>query len=354
MGLTIGLTYDLKTDWQPGPNDPVDANAELDSPKTIDRLAEVFTGAGHRVKKIGNVHNLLKNMDDLGVDIVFNIAEGRKTRNRESQVPILLELKGVPCVGSDALTLGISLDKVATKKMMIADNIPTPKYFHAWYTDDLKKMNTFGYPLIVKARYEGTSKGLTDSSRVTDLAGLKCQVELINRNYNQTALVEEFIRGTEFTVPVIGNEDPEAMPVCQVTIDGSGNLGDQFFTFERVSAKNLQYDCPAKISASLAKKMQELAIAVYKNLECLDFGRVDFRVDEKGNPYVLEINPLPSLAEVDVFNIFPNVIGSSYEKIINQILNFGIARYNLNGHAKQARTDKSTKRGHLVQHVKMS
>jgi D-alanine-D-alanine ligase len=329
MGKKVGITYDLKTDWVKNPDEPVDINAELDSPETIDRIAQALEKGGHTVKRIGNVQKLLFQIDRLDVDIVFNIAEGRRGRNRESQVPMILEMYNIPCVGADALCLGITLDKYVTKKMMVADGIPTPRFFSANTTDDMKALNTIGYPLIVKTRHEGTSKGLTKSSRVTNLQELKKQVGMINKQYHQPALVEEFIKGTEFTVPVLGNDAPVAMPVLQVIIDGNTNLGDDFYTFEYVSYHGLQYVCPAKISSALTKQLQDLAVRTYRCVECRDFGRVDFRVDEKGNLYVLEINPLPSLAKNDAFNIFPTVIGADYTKVINEILNFGLQRYGL-------------------------
>lgn len=331
MGKTIGLTYNLKTDWVRGPNDPHDINAELDKPHTIERVIQAFETGGHRVKKIGNVHQLLSQLDHLDVDIVFNICEGTAGRNRESQVPMLLELKGIPYVGADALTLGITLDKVVAKQLFIAEGIPTARYFVADGTGDLEKQNTIGYPMIVKTIHEGSSKGISQDSRVENFEGLKRQVQLINAVYKQPALVEEFIKGTEFTVAVLGNEPPRAMPIVQVSIDGDTNLGDEFYTFERISSSALQYVCPAKISAELTRKIQDLAVRVYQCVGCRDFGRVDFRVDQKGNPYVLEINPLPSLDPQDSFSIFPKVVGSSYDAVLNQVLGFALTRYGLSG-----------------------
>lgn len=329
MGKIIGFTYDLKTDWQPGPDEPHDANAEFDSPAVVDRVIQAFEAGGHTVKRIGNFKNLLAQVDNLGVDIVFNICEGYGGRSRESQVQMLLEMKGIPCVGADALSQALTLDKVIAKKIFVADGIPTPKFFVADSTANIEKLNTIGYPLIVKTRHEGTSKGLTIDSRVENAQQLKKRVEIINTVYKQSALVEEFIKGTEFTVAVLGNENPEAMPVCQIAIDGKVDLGDKFYNYERLHDTNLRYVCPAKIPESLAKQLQELSIKAYKSVECRDFGRVDFRVDEAGRPYVLEINPLPSLNTQDVFNIFPQTIGTTFDAIINRIIDFALIRNGL-------------------------
>ena len=331
MGKIIGITYDLKTDWQRKAHDPVDINAEFDKPETLERIIDTLQRGGHTVRKIGNVHKLIAQLDDLDVDIVLNICEGVAGRNRESQVPALLELKGIPFIGSDALTLGVTLDKVVAKKLFISEGIPTPRFFIAKDAEDLAGMDGVKFPLIVKTRHEGTSKGITNQSRVEDLNSLVRQIRIINKTYKQPALVEEFIKGTEFTAPVIGNDNPQAMPIAQVCIDGNVNLGDQFFSHEMVSATNLRYICPAKIPEKLTKKIQDIAVRVYKCVECRDFGRVDFRVDEQGNPYVLEINPLPSLDKQDVFNIFPQLIGSSFDEVVNHIVHLALKRYGMAG-----------------------
>lgn len=329
MKKIIGLTYNLKSDWPLAAGEPKDLNAEFDNPQTVEFISQALESKGYRVKRIGSVQSLLSRIDDLDVDIVFNIAEGFKGRNRESEVPVILEMRGIPFVGSDGLTLGVTLDKIVAKKCFIADGVPTPRYFEARGVDNLRQLNTIDFPLIVKCRYEGTSKGLSEKSRVEDYDGLARQVDSINRVYQQGALVEEFIAGTEFTVAVIGNEQPGPLPVVQIQIDGKTELGNEFYTFDRVSSNNVRYLCPAKISKQLRDQLQQIAVKAYQSVECRDFGRIDFRVDAKGNPYVLEINPLPNLGSEDVFNLIPQVMGMTYADLIEKIVNFGLERYDL-------------------------
>ncbi len=327
---TVGLTYDLKTDYKFKEGDPADANAEFDHPSTIDVIASAIDACGFKVKRIGNAACLLETIDNLGVDIVFNISEGLSGRNRESQVPILLEMAGIPYVGSDALTLSMTLDKIMAKKIFISEKIATPKFFEVRPNDNLINADHLRFPLIVKPRFEGSSKGLTDKSRVENKEELEKQVGHVTGTYKQPALVEEFIRGQEFTVAVVGNDDAEVLPIVQIKIDGELNLGDKFYTFARISSDRLEYVCPAPISKGLAKKISDMALRAYKAVECLDFGRIDFRVDKSGNPYVLEINPLPSLSTEDVFMLIAKVKGISYPEMVGRILNVAIKRYNLN------------------------
>jgi D-alanine-D-alanine ligase len=327
--MKVGFTYDLKTDHRHKKGVPKDAYAELDREETIRSVEDAITSGGFRVKRIGHVRNLLKNAGDLDVDIVLNICEGLGSRNRESEVPLILDLFKIPFVGSDALTLGMTLDKVMAKKVFAADGVPTPKYFVADGRTQVFDFDSMKFPLIVKPRHEGSSKGISEKSIVTNKKALKNQVDQISRIYRQPALVEEFISGREFTVLVIGNEAPVALPSVQIQIAGLLELGDLVYTFRRLSGTDIAYVCPSKISDSLEKKLRRIAVAAYQAVECRDFGRVDFRVDKKGNPYVLEINPLPSFSVEDVFPLIAAASHMTYNELVVKIIRIGLERYGL-------------------------
>jgi len=325
MGIIIGLTYDAKEDCPVKQGQPIDFNAEMDPPDTIDEIIEALESGGHKVKKIGNFKNLLSQIDHLCVDIVFNISEGVFGRNRESQIPMLLEMRNIPHIGSDALTMGMTLDKMVAKKCFVVDNIPTARSFVANSAEDLDGFNGLSFPLIVKPCYEGTSKGITPASRVENVEALEEQVRFVNEQYQQPAIVEEFIKGRECTVVVLGNDSPKAMPVVQYEIDNQLD-GDVFYTSEHVRKENVNYICPAEISDELTNQLQELAVKVYKSVGCRDFGRVDFRIDDKDNPYVLEINPLPCLAKKDTFSFVAKELNKSFEEMILWVLEEGLKR----------------------------
>lgn len=327
--ITVGLTYDLKTDYHFKEGDPPDANAEFDHPDTISIIEKAIIASGVKVKKIGNVKNLMEKIHNLGCDIVFNISEGLTGRNRESQVPILLEMAGVPFVGSDALTLGLTLDKVMAKKIFFADGISTPKFLEVRSIDALLDSDHLKFPLIVKPRFEGSSKGLNENSRVENFEELKKQASFVIDNYKQPALIEEFVPGQEFTVAVVGNDPPEVLPIVQIKIDGKLKLNNKFYTFSRITSDKLEYICPAKINQELAARIRELALKTYNSVESRDLGRIDFRVDNDGTPFVLEINPLPSLSTADVFPLVAKEQGITYEQLIGKILKSALKRYNI-------------------------
>lgn len=324
----IGLTYNLKKEYIFKDSDPPDANAEFDHEDTIGVIAEALGSWGHKVVRIGNVHNLLDNLKSLSVDIVFNISEGLNGRNRESQVPIVLEMAGIPFVGADGLTLGLTLDKVMTKKILMSEAIPTPKFLEVKDSKDMDGVS-LKFPLIVKPRYEGSSKGINDNSVVEGLSRLKQQVDWVISTYHQPALIEEFIRGKEFTVAIVGNNPPQVLPIVQIRIDGKLQLDNSFYTFSRIHSNTLDYVCPAEISKKVEKMLSDLALRTYETVECRDFGRVDIRVDKDNNPYVLEINPLPSLSTEDVFMVVAKYLKLTYNEIIKRILNSALKRYGL-------------------------
>ncbi len=330
MSKTIGLTYNLKTEYVFKPGDPQDANAEFDHPDTVALIEQAIRSGGHRVVRIGNPRRLLETWEQLAVDIVFNISEGAGGRNRESQVPIILEMLGIPYVGSDGLTLGLTLDKVLTKKLLIAEGIPTPRFMEIRDADDPIDIGALAFPLIVKPCHEGTSKGLNDASVVHTAEDLHKQARWVIDTYHQPALVEEFIDGSEFTVAILGNDEPEVLPLIQIRIQGKLDLGGLFYTFSRVRENSdLDYVVPAQATEALAARIKDVALRTYQAVECRDFGRVDVRVNRRGEPFVLEINPLPSLAAADVFNLLAKYLGSTYDAMINRILDHALVRYGL-------------------------
>ncbi len=327
--MKIGLDYDLKNAVTVALGAPDEEAEEYDPPSTIDALASEIERLGHQVVRLGGGPEFLENLGHTVVDFVFNISEGLSGRNRESQVPMLLEMDGIPFVGADALSLALTLDKVMAKKVFIADKIPTPKFFEIKNIEALQDTDHMKFPLIVKPRFEGSSKGLSESSRVENMDELKKQADYVISTYKQPALVEEFISGQEFTVLVIGNEKPIAAPIVQISIGGTVDLGDKFYTFGHVHSHFLKYICPAKIPDKLRKDIEDVAIRSYKSLECLDFGRVDIRVSEDGLPYVLEINPLPSLSTADVIPLIGKEMGIGFGGMILRILNYAFKRYGL-------------------------
>lgn len=331
--LLIGLTFDLKPADHQARGPVNDHFAEHDTEETVSLIERAFKARGHKVIRIGPAKALLKAIKNLNCDIVFNIAEGLYGRNRESEVPVILEAFGIPYTGSDALTLSVSLDKVISKKLFAYHKISTPAYFERSDKDNIVIPKGFSFPMIVKPRYEGSAKGIEPGSKVHDSAALRQRVRMIIETYRQPALIEEFISGWEFTVGIIGNESPEVLPVVQRHVESKTDLSSHVFEKSGIGNDGLRYKEFLEIRPELESEIKDMALAAFRGLECRDFARLDFRVSghpssrKKAGVYLLEINPLPSLAKDDYFAMTAELSGIPYEETINKIFAAALERY---------------------------
>ncbi len=325
--MRIGLVYDLFEAYPWVPGEPPDADAEYEPPETVEALAAAVQALGHTPVPIGTAYDLLAWLRNLDVDAAINIAEGARSRNREAYAPILLEMEGIPYLGSDALTLSLSLDKAWTKDLAVAAGVPTPSYrvyasARAIEEDDLPP-----WPLFVKPRYEGTAKGITAASKVHTLDALRKQVAWATETYRQDALVEQFIEGGgEFTVAVIGNDPPEALPVMQRAVETTTRIGLHVLERPTMPDQEWEYTLGGSLDDILERRLQRHAVTIYEKLECKDFARIDFRVDAEGEPWFLEINPLPTFAPDGTFAIIAELMGQPYETFLADLLQRGLDR----------------------------
>jgi D-alanine-D-alanine ligase len=334
MKLKIGFTYDSKEEYSLSGEDLPDRYAEFDSKSTIEEISLALKSHGDEVICIGNARNLVKRITaGERWDIVFNICEGLKYRNREAQVPAILELYDIPYAGSDPLTMSVTLDKTVCKKIIEFHGINTPAFRCIDAPGAMKENSGWiekHLPVIVKPSHEGTSKGLSQNSLCRSFDEAAKQAGWVLENYRQPALIEQFIKGYEFTVAVIGNDVPRVFPPVQVVIKDKKDLGEDFYTFQRASTSDtdIRYVCPAQIDAKLDKTLRCMALDAYKALECRDFSRMDFRVDYKNNPYFLECNPLPQLGLIDVFPLVAEAEKMEYREIVFMILQAALDRLN--------------------------
>lgn len=333
--LKIAFTYDAKAGYELKPGDPPDKYAEFDKEETILQVESALKSGGYEVERINGVKKLIGKINSgERWDAVFNICEGTEGRNREGWVPAVLEIYGIPYIGSDVLTMGIALDKILSKKLADYCGIKTPDYVCVNRPEEIEKNMKWikeHLPVIVKPSHEGTSKGLSQKSLCRNFEEARERIGSVVRDYSQPALVEKFIKGYEFTVAVVGNGEPEVFPPVQVAISGKEDLGEDFYTYERVISPEIDYFCPAKISAKLDAQLRRMALDAYNALECRDFGRVDMRVDYEMTPYFLELNPLPNIGLEDVFPLIAQVTGRTYEEIICLVVESGLKRLGL-GH----------------------
>jgi D-alanine-D-alanine ligase len=330
MKLRVGITYNLKKDFLHQENQPVDLFEEFDIEETIDAIRDVLIRDGHEVMKLGGDTGLIDRLKATSIDIVFNIAEGLRGRNREAHIPALLEFLNIPYTGSDPLTLSLTLDKAMAKRVVVSAGVPTPRFKKVVKIEELKQIN-LSYPLFVKLSDEGSSKGVRLDSRVSDAQSLEEKVKWLLVNYGPPILVEEFVKGPEFTVGVLGNEHPSVLGVMLIEIKGKP-MEEAIYSLEikREWEEKVAYHCPPPIDPELQKRIEEVALQAYRVLDCRDVSRVDIRVGEDGVPYFLEINPLPGLSPVyGDLPIMAKGMGWSYDQLVRTIFHHALKRYGL-------------------------
>ncbi|UQA55378.1 D-alanine--D-alanine ligase family protein [Polyangium aurulentum] len=319
-GLRVGFTFNMKREGGG------DAEAEFDSPTTIQAIANAIESYGHTVVPLEAKPDLPHQLMAARPDVVFNIAEGLRGRGRESQVPALCELLGIPYSGSDPTTLSLCLDKGLTKQILRAAGIDTPDW--QVLTTGREKMKPFRYPVIVKPNAEGTSKGITSASVVNDEPSARAAAKLLLERYGQPALVEEYIVGREFTVGLLGERRPKVLPPMEVVFIEKKEHPVYGYEEKQYGTSRVRFECPAQLTAAEVKRLDKVARDTFTALGCRDVARIDLRMTKDGTVFVIECNPLPGLTPdfSDLCNI-GKVAGMDYRTLIGEILAGCIKRY---------------------------
>jgi len=338
MVLKVGLTYNLKRQPSADEGLPEDFYVEFDDEETVDAIAEALREGGCKVTKIEADGEAYGKLRRLKPDIVFNMAEGLRGETRESQIPAILDMLGIPYTGSGALTLAISLNKALTHQLLLCNGIPSPS-FQVFARADERINKKLGFPLVVKPLLEGSSKGVRSSSLVRDEKSLREQVSWVIETYDQPAIAEEFLPGREFTVGLIGNDEPMILPMVEILLDELPRGASPLYSYEAkwvwdVPEKPLDmFRCPADIPQKLENEIRRIAIKAFRVLNCRDVCRIDVRLDENSKPHVLEVNPLPGLIpNPDAHSCLPEAAraaGFTYDQLICTILWQALERYNL-------------------------
>lgn len=325
--LRVGFAYNVKR-VMPTVDASEDSEAEYDSPTTLQAIREAIASWGHEVIDLEANQELPGVLASTPIDLVFNIAEGFKGRNRESQVPALLELLDIPYTGSDPATLSIALDKALAKKIVRQHGIYTPN-FQQMTTGKERLLRDFVFPLIVKPVAEGSSKGVLSKSVVSSEQELREVVRELVTKYQQPALVEDYISGREFTVGLLGERRPKVLPPMEIVfLDQSDRTPVYSFQHKLDWNDRIRYDVPAKLDPAQSEKLRSAARAAFMALGCRDVARIDFKMDDKGRVYFLECNPLPGLTpDWSDLVLISKASGLDYRNLIGEIMAGAVRRY---------------------------
>jgi D-alanine-D-alanine ligase len=324
--VRVGLSYNVKPADLPA-HLPEDAFEEYDSEATVGHLCDALSALGHEVVRLEAGPSIIDALRRGRPDIVFNIAEGEGGRCREAHVPALLEMLRIPYVGSDPLTLCVTLDKPVAKRLVASEGFPTPRFL-TFSSSDAFTGEGLSFPVIVKPAFEGSSKGVRLSSRAASPEDARERIAFVTGTYRQDAIVEEFVAGPEATVGILGNGSPRVVGVMEIA---PKTMRNEEFVYslevKRDWENQVEYRCPPPFPPRLAAEIERCALGIYRALGCRDFSRIDFRIDAKGNPQFIECNPLPGLSPgYGDLPIMADRMGMSYLSLISEILSHALSR----------------------------
>jgi len=298
-------------------------------------IADALSEQGYKVQLVNineNVQVLIDLLSTNPPDVVFNLIEYyRDDPALEHLVAGLFSIYGVRFTGSGPFTLALCQRKGMTKQLLLANNVPTPRY-KLLTEPKLAGRHGLHYPMIVKPAREDASSGVEKESVVYNLDQLTERVKKTFNEYDPPILVEEFIEGRELHISVLGNDPPEVLPIIEfdfselssdhpkiISYDAKWNPLEE--SFHRVHAL-----CPAKLTKRLEKKVIAAALEAYKVTGCTDYARLDIRIREDKKVFVLEVNPNPDLTEGVSFMDSAEHFGLSFGETLAKIVECALSR----------------------------
>lgn len=250
-------------------------------------------------------------------DVVFIALHGRF--GEDGTVQGLLELLGVPYVGSGVLASALAMDKIMTRRVLRYEGVPVPQAITARRPVDAAAVagrlkREVGYPAVVKPNCQGSTIGLSIVRRAADLAAaldLACE-------YDRDVLIEEFIEGTEVTGAVLGNDDPRVLPIVEI-VPASG-FYDYYSKYTPGATEEI---VPARISKKSYKMVEELAVKCHVALGCRGMSRTDMMV--RGDEvFVLELNTIPGMTPTSLLPRAAQAAGIEFPELLDLLIGFAL------------------------------
>lgn len=314
-------------------NENIDLS-ERDFLNQIDNIKNVLSKKYLSVDTLAvnsDIKSLIRKVNSYSPDVILNFVESVEgVSNLESYIAGFFDLLGIPYTGNNPISLGNCLIKSRTKQILDSYGIKTPRHFITkLHRIPTPKELLLRYPMILKLAREDASIGISEFSVVNDYESLKQRLQYLYNTYNQEVLIEEYIDGRELNVAILGDQ---LLPISEIRFDGLPEELPKIITYEaKWSPDSIYYKhttprCPAPLEKKLKLKIEQMALAAYKALECRDYARVDIRLNNKNVPYVIEVNPNPDISPDSGFVRSAAAAGISYEDLLFKLTQMALNR----------------------------
>jgi D-alanine-D-alanine ligase len=318
------------------PPDRVDEGTDITSEpwRTEYDVISTLRSMGHDVRPLG-VHDDLGEIRRLATEwkphIAFNLLEGfDDVTIFDQNVVSHLELLKLSYTGCNPRGLLLARDKSLSKKLLAYHRIPVPEFEVFRIGRPIRRLKRLQFPLIVKSLTQEASIGISQASVVDNDEKLKERVAFIHASIGTAAIAEQYIDGRELYVGIIGNQALQALPVWELFFtnmpEGAKRIATDRVKWSAKYQKKYGIDSgPAKdLPEAAADAIQHVCKRAYRALELSGYARIDLRMDETGNVWVLEANPNPQIARGEDFAASAAKVGLSYETLLQRILNLGL------------------------------
>jgi D-alanine-D-alanine ligase len=278
-----------------------------------------------------NIPEIISRINDIKPDIIFNFVESIEGNTKyEVCVTGMFDILGYNYTGNSSLCLGNCLIKNRTKQLLKFSGLKTPDYFVQKFGSKIFENDLpFGYPVMLKLVNEDASIGISENSVVHNFAELKKQLSFLFSYYKQDVLIEQFIKGRELNVSILGGR---LLPISEINFDGLPDNLPKIVTYEaKWSPNSLYYKhsnpiIPADLSENQIKRLENTALRAYEILGCRDYARVDIRLSTNNIPYVIEVNPNPDISPDSGFIRSAESGGLKYEDVLLNLAGYALQR----------------------------
>jgi D-alanine-D-alanine ligase len=310
--------------------------SELGVLQEMEDIRDALSALGYRPSLLNVDSDVVRLIDHLRQekpDLIFNLVECIGNESiLEMNVAALYELMRIPFTGAGPMALGTALNKPRVKEILAYHGIPSPKFQVFRPTDRLVLREDMRFPLIVKPSHEDASVGIEEASVVSTVNELRKRIRYIFHEFDQSALVEEYIDGRELNVAVLGWKRPVVLPISEIDFSGLTPGMRRIVSYEAkwvtgtVAFEGTKGVCPAVLPQGVESRVKDLALRAYHLIGCRDYGRVDIRLAEDGTVYVLEVNPNPDISDDAGFARSARSAGLSFPATIGRIVESALER----------------------------